>query len=142
MTSRVGSLSVDGLLSQPVMLSPAEEVHRAIGLLKRTRNYEIFIVEHGEVKGLLTIRDVLRAKNVAGSRTSSLLTRTPHLSKNDTLSAATKIMTDHRVRSVPVLENGKLIGQITASSIRSRMSQERKLNLNVSTVITSSPVSL
>jgi CBS domain-containing protein len=142
MTSRVGSLGVDELLSQPAILSPTEEVHRAIGLLRRTRNYEIFIVEHGEVKGLLTIRDVLRAKSVAGSRISSLLTRTPHLSKNGTLGAAAKIMTDHRVRSVPVLESGKLVGQITASAICSRMSQERKLNVNASTVMTSRPVSI
>jgi CBS domain-containing protein len=123
-------------------LSPTEEVHRAIGLLKRTKSYEIFAVEQGQVKGLLTIRDVLRAKSVAGSKISSLLTRTPYLSKNDAIGTAAKIMTDYRVRSVPVLENGKLAGQITASSICSRLLEEGKLNVSASTVMTSNPISV
>jgi CBS domain-containing protein len=142
MSSRVGSLSINELLSQPVVLSPAEEVHRAIGVLKRTKSYEIFAVEQGQVKGLLTIRDVLRAKSVAGSRISSLLTRTPHVSRNDVIGTAAKIMTDYRVRSVPVLENGKLVGQVTASSICGRLSEEGRLNVNASTVMTSNPTSL
>ena len=142
MTIRVGSLSVNELLSQPVILSPTEEVHRAIGLLKRTKSYEIFAVEQGKVKGLLTIRDVLKAKSVAGSKISSLLTRTPNLSRNDTVATAAKIMTDYRVRSVPVLEDSKLIGQITALSICGRLMEEGKLNVNASAVMTSNPVSL
>ena len=142
MISRIGSLSVNELLTRPVVLSPTDQLHRAIGLLKRTKSYEIFVAEDGEVKGLLTIRDVLRAKNIASSRISSLLTQVPHLSRDDTVSTAARIMTDHRVRSAPVLEDGKLIGQITASSICSRMSEERKLNVNASTVMTSNPISL
>jgi len=142
MISRIGSLSVNELLTRPVVLSPTDQLHRAIGLLKRTKSYEIFVAEDDEVKGLLTIRDVLRAKNIASSRISSLLTQVPHLSRDDTVSTAARIMTDHRVRSAPVLEDGKLIGQITASSICSRMSEERKLNVNASTVMTSNPISL
>jgi CBS domain-containing protein len=115
MASRVGSLTVNELLTEPVVLSPLEHVNKAIGLLSKTKTYELLVVEKNEVKGLLTIRDILKAKNVAGSKISSLLTRTPHLSRSDTVSTAARIMTDQRVRSVPVVENGKLVGQITAS---------------------------
>jgi CBS domain-containing protein len=110
MISRIGSLSVNELLTRPVVLSPTDQLHRVIGLLKRTKSYEIFVAEDYEVKGLLTIRDVLRAKNIASSRLSSLLTQVPYLSRDDTVSTAARTMTDHRVRSVPVLEDGKLIG--------------------------------
>jgi CBS domain-containing protein len=142
MISRIDSLSVNELLTQPVIVSSTEHIHKAIGLMRRTKSYELFVMEQDEVKGLLTIRDVLRAKSVAGSRISSLLTQTPHLSRNDSVSDAARIMMDHRVRSVPVLESGKLIGQVTASSICNRMSMERRLNVNASTVMTSDPVSL
>ena len=142
MTSRIGSLTVGELLTQPVVLSPTEHVHKAIGLLKKMKTYEIFVVEKGEVKGLLTIRDVLKAKSIAGSKISSLITRIPHLSRNDTVSIAARMMTDHRVRSLPIVENGKLVGQISASSICDRMSQEQKLNVKASAVMTSDPVCL
>jgi CBS domain-containing protein len=140
--SRVKFLTVSELLTEPAVLSPLEHVNRAIGLLSKMMTYELLVVEKNEVKGLLTIRDILKAKNVAGSKISTLLTRTPHLSRSDTVSTAARIMTDHRVRSVPVVENGKLIGQVTASSICDRMSQERRLNVNASTVMTSDPIFL
>lgn len=142
MTNRVGFLAVNELMTQPAVLSPTEPVHRAIGLLKKMNTYEIFVVEKNEVKGLLTIRDVLRTKNVAGSKISSLITRIPHLSENDPVNTAAKIMADHRVRAVPILKNGKLVGQITSASICDRMAQQRRLNVNASTIMTSNPVSL
>jgi len=135
-------LIVSELLTQPVVMSPTEQVRRAIGLLKKTKTYEIFVVEQNEVKGLITIRDVLKAENMVGSKVSSLITRIPHLSRNDDLGTAARVMTDNRVRSVPIVENGKLIGQITASSVCNRISQERKLNVNASAVMTSDPVFL
>jgi CBS domain-containing protein/ribosome-associated translation inhibitor RaiA len=140
MMSRVGFLTVRELLTEPVVQSPLEHVNRAIGLLNKMKAYELFVVEKNEVKGLLTIRDILKAKNVAGSKIASLTTRIPHLSSNDTVSAAAKIMADHRVRAVPIIENGKLVGQIAASSICYRISQERGVNVNASTLMTSGPI--
>jgi CBS domain-containing protein len=142
MASHVGFLTVNELLTQPVVLSPAEHVHRAIGLLEKMRTYELFVVEKGEVKGLLTIRGVLKTRSIAGSKVSSLITRVPHLSRNDTVSTAARIMTDYRVRAVPIVEDGKLAGQIAASSICERMAQERKLNVKASALMTPDPVFL
>lgn len=142
MASRLGFLTVNELLTQPVILSPSEHVHKAIGLLEKMKTYELFVVEKDEVKGLLTLRDVLKTKSIAGSKVSSLITRVPHLSRNDIVGTAARIMTDHRVRAVPIVEDGKLAGQIAASSICDRMSQERRLNVNASTVMSSDPIFL
>lgn len=111
MASHIGFLTVNELLTHPVILSPAEHVHRAIGLLEKMRTYELFVVEKGEVKGLLTIRGVLKTRSIAGSKVSSLITRVPHLSRNDTVSTAARIMTEYRVRAVPIMEDGKLTGR-------------------------------
>jgi len=51
-------------------------------------------------------------------------------------------MTGHRVRAVPVLENGKLVGQLTASSICDQMSRQGKLNSTAATVMTPDPTFL
>ena len=142
MTNRVGSLTVNELLTQPVVLSSTEPVHKAIGLFEKTKTYEIFVVEKNEVIGILTIRDLLRAKSVAGSKISSLITRVPHLSENDTVSAAAGIMINYRVRAVPIMRDHKLIGQITSASICDKISQERKLNVPASGVMTPNPISI
>jgi len=142
MANRIGSSTVNELLTQPVVLSPTEPVHRAIGLLEKMNIYELFVVEKNELRGILSVRDILKAKSIAGSKISALIARIPHLSEDDTISAAAKIMTDYRVRTVPIVKDRKLIAQITAASICNSISQERKLNVPASATMTSNPVSI
>ena len=48
MISRIDSLSVNELLTQPVIVSPTEHIHKAIGLMRRTKSYELFVMEQDE----------------------------------------------------------------------------------------------
>lgn len=140
MASSVGYLTVSELLTQPLTISPGEHIHKAIGLLKKAAAYELLVLEKNEVKGLLTIRDILKTQSIANSKVSSLTTRLPHLSRSDTISSAARIMIDHRVRVVPVVDGGKLAGQVAVSSICDRIAQKRKLSVNASAIMTPSPV--
>jgi CBS domain-containing protein len=51
-------------------------------------------------------------------------------------------MTDHRVRAVPVVEEGELIGQLTARSICGQIMQKRRLNIDAAEIMTSNPLFL
>jgi CBS domain-containing protein len=51
MISRIDSLSVNELLTQPIIVSPTEHIHKAIGLMRRTKSYELFVMEQGEDTG-------------------------------------------------------------------------------------------
>jgi len=114
---RVGSLKIGELLTKPVTISPSAPVSKVIGLLRENKAYEAFVTEQKEVQGIVTIRDILRAKHIATGKISSLMTRIPRLKPEDDVSLAARIMTEHRIRAVPVAEEGKLIGQLTAASI-------------------------
>jgi CBS domain-containing protein len=141
MMERIGSLAVRQLLTQPVIVSSTESVSRAIGLLRRSNAYEIFVMEKNEVKGLVTIRDILKVSNIA-ERISTLMTRVPQLSGDDTVSKAARIMTDYRVRAIPVLDRGKLVGELTAASICRHIPERGKMNLTAAAIMTSNPTSL
>ena len=123
-------------------MSSAEPVGKAIGLLERSKAYEVIAVENNEVKGLVTIRDILRARNITSMKISSLATHVPQVTRNDSVSHAARIMTDHRVRTVPIVEKGKLVAQLTASSICRRISQERRLHVNATEIMTANPTFL
>lgn len=138
----IGSLTVKELLTQLVTVSSAEPVSRAIGLLRRSNAYEIFVVEKNELRGLVTVRDILKVSNITSARISTLMTKVPQLSGDDTVSNAARIMTDYRIRAIPVLDKGKLVGQLTAASICEHMSQRGKLNLAAAAIMTSNPTSL
>lgn len=127
------------MLTEPLVVSMTEHVNKAIGLLERSNAYEIFVVEKNEVRGLVTVRDILRVSDITSAKISSLMSQVPQLARNDTVSRAARIMTDHRARAVPVTEKGKLVGELTASSICDHMSRQGKLNLTATTVMTPDP---
>ena len=142
MMKNIGSLAVKDLLTPPVTVSPTESVSKAIGLLRESNAYEVLVVQENEFKGLVTIRDILKVSNITSARISNLTTRIPQLSEDDTVSKAAKIMTDHRIRAIPVLDKGRLIGELTAISICERMSEQGRLNLTAAGIMTPNPLSL
>jgi CBS domain-containing protein len=82
------------------------------------------------VKGIVSERDVVRQLHAHGA---SVLSRpvstimTPTVStctKSDTVDSLTRLMTEDRVRHVPVLEDGKLIGIVSIGDVVKNRMQE------------------
>lgn len=114
MSNRTSSARISELMTLPATLRPIEPVSRAMELLQRPKAYEVFIADENEVLGVVTIRDILKAGDIARTKICSLMSRVPKLDAEDSVDAAAKIMTDHRVRAVPIVENDRLVGQLTA----------------------------
>jgi len=140
--STLSSLKVDGILTKPLTVDLAEPVSKAIGILKRSEAYEVLAVEKNLVAGLVAIRDILRVKDIRTSKVSNVMTRVPLLSRNETIAKTARMMTEHRVRTLPVVENRRLIGQITARAICDRIAEQRRLDLTAASIMTPDPVSL
>jgi CBS domain-containing protein len=80
------------------------------------------VVDEDKPVGIVTERDLVR-KGIIGRldvhssiekvMSSPLIT----ISKNTTLSEATKLMIEKEIRRLPVVENGKLVGIITATDV-------------------------
>jgi len=140
--NRMGSLEISELLTSPVTINRSEPVSKAIGLLQRTKAYEVFVIDEKEVLGIVTIRDLLKAKHILTGKIASLMTRIPVLTRRDSVGRAAKIMTDYRVRAVPIVEGGELVGQVAASSICNLMMQAGRMNLSAGRVMTPNPMVL
>jgi len=140
--STVRSMKVDELTTRALTVDPTEPISRAIGLLKGSNAYEAFAVEKNQVVGMVTIRDILRVKDITTSKISTVMTHVPQLIKDETVSKAARMMTDHRIRAIPIVESGKLAGQVTAASICDQLSRQGTLNLTAATIMTPDPISL
>ena len=140
--NRMGSLEISELSTSPVTINRSEPVSKAIGLLQRTKAYEVFVIDEKEVLGIVTIRDLLKAKHILTGKIASLMTRIPVLTRRDSVGRAAKIMTDYRVRAVPIVEGGELVGQVAASSICNLMMQAGRMNLSAGRVMTPNPMVL
>jgi CBS domain-containing protein len=82
------------------------------------------------VKGIVSERDVVRQLHTHGASVLSLpvekimTTLVSTASKSDTVDSLTLLMTENRVRHVPVLEDGKLIGIVSIGDVVKTRMQE------------------
>jgi CBS domain-containing protein len=82
------------------------------------------------VKGIVSERDVVRQLHVHGASLLSQPVETimtsmlSTCSKEDTVDSLTLLMTENRVRHVPVLEDGKLIGIVSIGDVVKTRMQE------------------
>jgi len=91
------------------------------------------VVGSDGVKGIVSERDVVRQLHVHGAAVLSLPVEKIMTSvvstagKSDTVDSLTLLMTENRVRHVPVLEDGKLIGIVSIGDVVKTRMQELEI---------------
>ena len=138
--SKLMSLPLREFLTPTTTFRPGDTVSKVIGFLRNTRLYEAFI-EDGESTALVAVRDILGASSIDKTRLSNLMYRIPRLSPGDTVRRAATLMHDLRVRSLPMYEGRRLLGQVTAPSIVARL-LDSDLGLKVSAIMTPKPTTV
>lgn len=122
-------------------------VSYAIELMTKKRVSRLLVVDKGKLVGIITEKDIV--DRLGSSRTKSLPASGVHVSgvmssnpitvspQTDVVDAA-KIMIDKQISSLPVIENGELVGIITKSTM-TRLCL-RIENIFVGQVMTKSPI--
>ena len=106
-----------------VTASTGETVLGAVRTLVDHNIGGVVVVEGGEVIGILTERDVLRlaAKSPDELRTlevGQVMTRDViQLAPDDDLTHVMEVMTENRIRHLPVVEDGRLAGIVTIGDV-------------------------
>lgn len=130
-------LSVSALLSPAKIFSPKDPVSHVIGYLRDSNLNEAF-VEEKENTTVATMRNILGVQNIKTAKISSVTSHVPRLNLNNTVGDAALVMFEHRVRSLPVYEGSKLIGQITSQLILRRL-MDTDLKVKISRIMTANP---
>jgi len=83
----------------------------------------VLLDKDGNLAGIISERDIVRALADSGGKAASLpacdyMTKEVRLCcKEDTTPALMAVMTEHRVRHLPVVENGKLAGIVSIGDV-------------------------
>ena len=109
-------------VTNPVRDVVAELVVRRIGAL--------LVVDGNAIVGLVSERDIVRALAADGAAaldrpardvmTSPVVTITPH----DSVNMAMELMTGRRIRHLPVVEDGRLVGLVSIGDLVKRRIEE------------------
>lgn len=120
-------IEVRELQTKPLTVPPNYTISKIVGILKENDAYEVFTIEKDRV-GIITIRDVMRVSHLASAKTSSLVKYPTKLSPSTKLSTAAQIMTNYRLRALPIVEGREVTGVLTAKSILDLFAKQGSLN--------------
>ncbi len=109
------------IIRDVITIAPESTVGDAIKLMSEKKIAGLPVVENEKLVGIITGRDVrfLKEKNM---KVKDVMTKNPITGKeNITLEEAMKIMQEHRIEKLPIIDlNGRLTGLITSKDIIKR----------------------
>ena len=104
-------------------ISATATVFDAISLMAERNVGALPVIEHDRLVGMISERDYTRKVMLKG-RTSKdtlvgeIMTRDPQtVGPENTVNDCMEIMTEHRVRHLPVVEDGKLVGLLSIGDL-------------------------
>jgi CBS domain-containing protein len=112
----------DVMTSNPRTVSPSDTIQAAARIMKDEDTGVVPIVENGKAVGLITDRDIVIRSVADGSQpnrpvreisTANLVFATPDMSTRE----ASKLMGEHQIRRLPVVENDRLVGIVSLGDI-------------------------
>ena len=107
-----------------VTVEPNDSVQTIVDMLARHRIGAVVVVDgHGGIAGIVSERDVVRAmvgdaasvvrKTARDIMTAKVRTCTPHDSEAEIM----QVMTESRIRHLPVIANGRVAGMISIGDV-------------------------
>lgn len=123
--------------NQVATTSADQTVAGAAGLLHKYRIGALVVVDSsGNIEGILSERDIARGLAQHGEElgllpVSALMTRTVQTcSPDDSIERLMQTMTEKRIRHLPVLEHGKLVGIMTIGDVVKNRLEEATMEVD------------
>jgi CBS domain-containing protein len=115
------------------VVEPTASVYDAIAQMADKQIGALLVTENSKVIGIITERDyarkvVLRGKSSKNTSVSKIMTeRVIFVQPEQPIEECMALMTENRIRHLPVLENGKLIGMVSIGDIVKAVISEKDL---------------
>ena len=132
---------VDPLVSPAIEIDPSLTVSRVIHDITNNNVYDVFCMDRGTVL-TTNVRALLAGKDIADMKISPFLSPIRFLTRNDLIQKAANIIAHYRVRAVPVVENNKIIGCVTAKSILELLSKKDNKWIKATLILTPNPITI
>ena len=120
-----------------VTIFEEKTVEDAIDLLVRNRIGGLLVLdEAGRIAGIITERDILRESNrnypgLGTTKVKEVMTREViACSPEDDLEYIEQVMTDKRIRHLPVIDNKRLVGLISIGDVVKALISARKVEIH------------
>jgi len=113
-------------------IQPDASVHDALKLMSEKDVGALLVMEGGKIVGVFSERDFARKVLIHGvdinaTKVSEMMSRTIYvIDPNKTMADCMAVMTQKRIRHLPVIENTRLIGIISIGDVVNQMIRDQK----------------
>jgi CBS domain-containing protein len=121
--------------TQVYTINEAETVFEAVKQMVELNTGCLLVTEEEEIRGIVTERDYLRGIVLAGRTSRATYVREIMTSRivvvqpDTSVEEAMAIMTDRRIRHLPVVDKGKLAGLVSIGDLVKQISQDHKFEI-------------
>lgn len=130
---------VSPMIGKPTLIEPEETISSVINKITKSGSYDVFYYNGKSVLST-NIRSLLVSKNTSQTKVEPFLYPIPHLKPTDRVQKAANIIAHYRVREVPVVEKGKIIGVISAKSLLKKISSMDNKWIKANLIYTQNPI--
>ena len=131
----------DLMTSNFVQIESTSPLSKAFAALKKGSAAEAVVMDGKKVTGLLSESGLLRNVDLTTTKVSSVMRSAPSVSSTDSFNTVVRLMRDADVRTLPVMEKGKMLGVVTAQEVISRLqSHEGFSNADAKSLATFNPL--
>ena len=138
--SRIGKKKVSDFIESANIINSNESVSKILGNLTKINNYSVYFKNGNKITSV-NLRDILSARDVHSQKLSSIAKSTPIIEEDSNIASAAGLMSLYRLRSLPVIEDGEVIGQITTNSIVKAM-DHKDIKIKSTKIMTANPFSI
>ena len=126
----------DAMAVRVVTVQPGESVQVAIARMLEENVGAVAVCERSRLVGIFTERDVLRLaserRDFDGARVGDVMTARPVVAAPELrIVDAARIMGEHRIRHLPVKENGTIVGIVSIGDLVSALIGDKELEVEV-----------
>ena len=117
-------------------VSPADTVAAAVDVINANKVGSVLVMDGRRLVGIFTERDVLRRvvgarKDPAGTTVAEVMTRDLVVMKpGSTLGDAMAVISEKRIRHLPVLEEGRVVGVVSQGDLNHWLVRDREVEVN------------
>jgi predicted transcriptional regulator len=113
-----GRKKVGDIMEDAIVINPNDNISKIANLLIKKKKYEGYYLDNSRNKIIgINLSDILSTRDIFSQKISSIGKKIVWLSKDNSISEASRIMSYNRSRSLPLFEDNKIIGQITSVGI-------------------------
>jgi len=111
-------MKVKEIMNKAIVIEHDVSVKEAARIMSARNIGSLIVLNKNKITGIITERDVMKNVSCLGKKISLIMNKNVvTIDHAESLENAALIMTERKIKRLPVVDNGKLVGMITATDI-------------------------